>query len=93
MTKLHYKQVRPLLLWMDARVCVSSVGGMWFAWFMRLGMEGEGTSLPGVSPPINPLYAAKIGPSAFFALGPLWSMDSTILVRRHRLPGTIGHTE
>lgn len=56
-------------------------------------MEGEGTSLPGVSPPINPLYAAKLGPSAFFALGPLWGMDSTILVRRHRLPRTIGPEE
>lgn len=56
-------------------------------------MDGEGTSFPRVSPPINPLYVVKLGPSAFFALGPLWGMDSTILVGRHHLPRTVGHTE
>lgn len=106
MTKLHCKQVRPLLLWTDARACESSVGGMWFAWFMRLGMEGEGTALPRISPPLKALSKAKLGPweahsgisgagkipSAFFVLCPLWGTDSNILAGRRWLPKTIEHS-
>lgn len=59
MTKLHCKQVRPLLLWTVARACEPSVGGMWFAWFMRLGWRvrvlpsPESLHLSNPSPKLN----------------------------------------
>lgn len=105
MAKLHCKQVWPLLLWTDARACESSVGGMRFAWFMRLGVEGEGIALPRISPPLKPLSKSKLGPweshsgmagtdkipSAFLVLCPLWGTDSNVPAGRRRLPETIWH--